>query len=84
MKSWKKLSALAILGLSTLANAQEINLSGFASVHATQKLGGSSTTEYYSDRTNYFNFTKFGLNIASKIDEKWSVQSQLLVAGKKN
>jgi len=83
MKSWKKLSALAVLGLSTLANAQEINLSGFASVHATQKLGGSSTTEYYSDRTNYYNFTKFGLNIASKIDEKWSVQSQVLVAGKK-
>jgi hypothetical protein len=83
MKSWKKLGALAALGLSTLASAQEINLSGFASAHMTQKLGGNSAPEYYSNRTNFYNFTKFGLNVASKIDEQWSVQSQLLVSGKR-
>jgi hypothetical protein len=83
MSSWKKLSAVALLSASSLVSAQEINLSGFASAHVTQKLGGNSAPEYYSNTTNYYNFTKFGLNIASKIDEKWAVQSQVLVAGKR-
>ena len=74
---------MALLSASSLAGAQEINLSGFASAHVTQKLGGNSAPEYYSNTTNYYNFTKFGLNIASKIDEKWAVQSQVLVAGKR-
>lgn len=83
MKSWMKLGALAALGMSTLASAQEINMSGFASAHVTQQLGGNSNPEYYSRAANYYNFTKFGLNIGSKIDDEWAVQSQILVAGKR-
>ena len=83
MTSWKKLGILSLLGFSAFAQGQEINLSGFASAHITQKLGGNSTPEYYSDKTNYYNFTKFGLNVGSRIDDKWSIQSQLLVSGKR-
>ena len=83
MSSWKTLGALALLGTASMVSAQEINLSGFASAHVTQQLSGSSHPEYYSRKTNYFNFTKFGLNVASQINEKWSVQSQLLVSGRR-
>lgn len=81
----KVLTGVAFTGiaLSNQSFAQEINLNGFASMHATQKLGGSSTTEYYDETTNYYNFSKFGLNVGSDLSEKWTVQSQLLVAGKK-
>jgi len=83
MTSWKKLGTMSLFVFSALAQGQEINLSGFASAHVTQQLGGNSTPEYYSNNTNYYNFTKFGLNVGSRIDDQWSIQSQLLVSGKR-
>jgi hypothetical protein len=84
MKSWKKFAYLALFSTTT-AFAQEINLSGFASAHITQQLGGTgnASPEYYSRAADYYSFTKFGLNVASKLDEQWSIQSQLLVSGKR-
>ena len=48
----KKYLAAGLVACSANAMAQEINLSGFASAHATQLLGGSSATEYYSKKTD--------------------------------
>lgn len=83
MKLFKKLGIMSLFCYSALSQGQEINLSGFASLHATQQLGGNSSPEYYSRETNFYNFSKFGLNVGSKIDDQWSVQSQVLISGKR-
>lgn len=69
----------------TSAFAQDVNLNGFASVHATQKIAGKSSPEYFNQNKspNFYNFTKFGLNISSTLADKWSVASQVLVRGNK-
>ncbi len=79
----KKYLAVGLVACSASAMAQEINMSGFASAHATQLLGGSSSPEYYSKTTDYFSFSKFGLNISSNINSKFSIQSQVLVSGRR-
>lgn len=79
----KKYLAAGLVACSANAMAQEINLSGFASAHATQLLGGSSAPEYYSKTTDYFSFSKFGLNISSNLNSKFSIQSQVLMSGRR-
>ena len=79
----KKYLAVGLVACSASAMAQEINLSGFASAHATQLLGGSSAPEYYSKTTNFSSFSKFGLNISSNLNSKFSIQSQVLVSGRR-
>ncbi len=80
----KSVVGLAIVSVGNVF-AQDVNLNGFASAHVTQKLGGDSSPEYYNQNSspNFYNYTKFGLNISSNISDKWTVASQVLVRGNK-
>lgn len=82
MKTRRFLISIALSAVSFQAFAQEINLSGFASAHVTQHLAGNSDPEYYSPKTDYQSFSKFGLNISSAISSKFTVQSQILTSGR--